>query len=287
MGSLIGDVDFGTQAKAQSIDLMGIQLRWFDHWLKGIDSDISREPVRIFVMGENQWDYLQEFPLPNTSDQTFYLHSRGKANTLKGNGWLDNEPAVDEEEDHFTYDPLKPLLTRGGGLCCSDIFLPGGAFDQQESEQRTDVLVYTSAPLKTPLRVVGAVSVRLFASTNVHDTDFTAKLSDVHADDSAINISDGITRLRFRNGAYYEELAETGRVYEVKISLGYTAQVFKPGHRIRLDISSSNFPRFNRNLNTGTRFDEERYATPADQIIHHDRKYRSAMILSVVNKDLT
>jgi len=281
MGNLVGEVNFGVQAASQVIDLTGIQLRWFDYWLKGIENGVDREPpVRLFVMGKNVWEDFEDFPPPGAKELRLYLHSGGRANGLWGDGVLSAEAPGEEPADRFVYDPENPVPTRGGGLCCSDVYLPGGAFDQREVEARPDVLVYTSAPLERDLEVIGPVKVRLFVASSAPDTDFTAKLVDVYPDGRAINVTDGILRLRYRNGRERAELVEPGRVYEVEVDLWYTAHVFRAGHRVRLEVSSSNFPRFDRNLNTGGPIGAEAEGQVAVQRVFHDRTKPSALILT-------
>ncbi len=281
MGNLVGEVNFGLQAASQVIDLTGIQLRWFDYWLKGIENGVDREPpVRLFVMGKNVWEDFEDFPPPGAKELRLYLHSGGRANGLLGDGVLSAEAPGEEPADRFVYDPENPVPTRGGGLCCSDVYLPGGAYDQREVEARPDVLVYTSAPLERDLEVIGPVKVRLFVASSAPDTDFTAKLVDVYPDGRAINVTDGILRLRYRNGKERAELVEPGRVYEVEVDLWYTAHVFRAGHRVRLEVSSSNFPRFDRNLNTGGPIGAEAEGQVAVQRVFHDRTKPSALILT-------
>lgn len=282
MGNLVGEVNFGVQAASQVVDLMGLQLRWFDRWLKGVDNGVDREPpVRLFIMGRNLWEDFEDFPPPGAEELKLYLHSGGRANGLWGDGVLSAEAPGEEPPDRFVYDPENPVPTRGGGLCCSDVYLPGGAYDQREVEARPDVLVYTSGPLQKELKVLGPVKVRLYVTSSAPDTDFTAKLVDVYPDGRAINISDGILRLRHRNGTDREELLEPGRVYGIEVDLWYTAHVFRAGHRVRLEVSSSNFPRFDRNLNMGGPFGLEAEAQVAVQQVFHDPSRPSALILTV------
>ena len=187
-----GDIDFGPQAL---IDLHDVQLRWFDHFLKGIDTGILDEPpVKLFVMGENRWRDEAEWPLGRTRYTPWYLHSGGGANTAAGDGVLAATAPADEPADHFTYDPGDPVPTRGGNT----LILAMGVADQRAVESRADVLVYTSAPMTAPLEVTGPVVVTLHAASSAPDTDFTAKLVDVHPDGHARNLCDGIVRARYR-----------------------------------------------------------------------------------------
>jgi putative CocE/NonD family hydrolase len=250
--SLVGDVDFGMQASSALVLPDDLQLRWFDYWLKGIDNGIMAEPpVRLFVMGDNCWRNENEWPLARTQYTPFYLHSGGAANSMHGDGSLSAEKPSDEPVDTFVYDPRHPVPTRGGALCCSPSALPPGAYDQREIEARPDVLVYSSAPLERDVEVTGPIVVRLWAATSAPDTDFTAKLVDVGPCGYARNVQDGIVRARCRQSPTQVQAITPGQVYEYSIDLSVTSNVFKAGHRIRVEIASSNFPRFDRNPNTG------------------------------------
>ena len=281
--SVVGSQYFGLAADSQSIDLDGIHLRWFDHWLKGTDSGIMDEPpVRIFVMGDNAWRYEQEWPLARARSVSYYFHSQGKANSFAGNGSLSPEPPGDEPSDAFLYNPADPVPTRGGQLCCSPYFMANGAFDQQEIERREDVMVYSTPPLEGEVEVTGPITVTLWAATSATDTDFTAKLVDVCEHGCAINLTDGIIRARYRASFSTPSLLEPGRVYRYTIDLWATSNVFKPGHRIRVEVSSSNFPRFDRNTNTGNVISEDRHFKPAMQTILHDAQHPSHITLPIV-----
>ena len=188
---LAGEVDFGIGSAAAAVDLDGLQLRWFDHWLKDRPTGLLEQPpVDLFVMGENRWRQEREWPLARARETRYYLHSHGNANSLHGDGWLDTEPPSGEPSDAYQYDPARPVPTRGGGLCCSPSFLPGGAFDQRSVETRQDVLVYTSARLERDLEATGPITLHLWASSSCADTDFTAKLVDVTPDGVAYNLTD-------------------------------------------------------------------------------------------------
>ncbi|MHB8576557.1 MAG: CocE/NonD family hydrolase, partial [Dehalococcoidia bacterium] len=255
-----GDIDFGPEAL---IDLRQILLRWFDYWLKDIDTGIMAEPsVSIFTMGENRWQQLPDWP-PAAHYVRYYLHSDGGANSLNGDGALSTVPPSEEPSDGYTYDPNDPAPTLGG----NNLTLPLGVADQRPVEERADVLIYTSEPLERPLEVTGPISVELWASSSAPDTDFTAKLVDVHPDGYAQNLLDGIIRARYRDSASRPSPIEPGTPYRYTIDLWATSTVFLPGHRIRLEISSSNFPRFDRNLNTGAPFGEGSASLPARQTI--------------------
>jgi putative CocE/NonD family hydrolase len=283
LNSVSGDMAFGIMAESFAIDLEGMQLRWYDHWLKGIDNGVRQDaPVRLFVMGENVWREEQEWPLARTQYVRYYLHSRGKANSLRGDGILSpTEPGM-EEPDRFLYDPRHPVPTRGGGLCCWPGALPQGGYDQTPVETRQDVLVYTTPPLREAVEVTGPVLVTLYAASSAVDTDFTAKLVDVHPSGFAQNLTDGIVRARYRTSTAQQELIEPGTVYAYTIDLWATSNVFKAGHCIRLEISSSNFPRFDRNPNTGGVLAEETEMAPAIQTIYHHGSYPSHVTLPLI-----
>ncbi len=271
-----GDIDFGENAL---IELHEIQLRWFDYWLKGINTGIVEEPpLKIFVMGENIWRDENEWPLARTRYTPYYLSSQGKANSLRGDGRLSPVGPSEEPSDRFVYDPNDPVPTCGGNT----LIIPMGVQDQRKVEQRQDVLVYTSEPLSTPLEVTGPVVVKLFAATNAPDTDFTAKLVDVRPDGYAQNLADGILRARYRESRYRPSFLTSSQVYELSIDLWATSHVFLPGHSIRVEISSSNFPRFDRNLNTGEdQATGTRYQL-AEQTVFHDQRYPSHILLPVI-----
>jgi putative CocE/NonD family hydrolase len=275
-----GEVDFGRDSK---LDLQEIELRWFDHWLKGEDNGAERDaPLRIFVMGTNEWRDEQDWPLARTRFTPYYFHSGGEANSLQGDGGLSPEPPADEPPDHYVYNPAFPVPTRGGNTCCNPELVPWGAYDQRPLEYRTDILVYTSEPLAEDLEVTGPVVVKLYASTDGRDTDFTAKLVDVHPDGYAVNLCDNILRARYHESREYQKLLEPGEVYEFTIDLWVTSNVFFKGHRIRVDISSSNFPRFDRNPNTGNEFGRDAELRVAHQTVLHDRAHSSNIVLPLI-----
>lgn len=271
-----GDIDFGEKAR---IELHETQVRWFDHWLKGFDTGILEEaPVKIFVMGENVWREEHEWPLARTRYTPYYLHSQGHANSRHGDGQLTPVVPGDEPADRFVYSPDDPVPTRGGNT----LIIPMGVQDQRPVEERQGVLVYTSEPLSTALEVTGPITVQLFVATDVVDTDFTAKLVDVRPDDYAQNLADGILRTRYRESRLRPTLLTPGHVYQLTIDLWATSHVFLPGHRLRLDISSSNFPRFDRNLNTGEDQATGTRWQSASQTIFHNQRYPSHIVLPVI-----
>ncbi len=274
----IGDLDFGIRASGAAADLIGIHLRWFDYWLKGIDNGIMSEPpVRIFVMGDNVWRNENEWPLARTEYTNYYLHSGGKANGSDGDGLLSPALASSEPADSFDYDPLNPVPSLGGCLQRD-----GGAIDQSDIERRKDVLVYSTPPLASDMEVTGPVTMKLYAQSSAADTDFTAKLVDAWPDGKAYILADGIVRARYRKTDKTAALIEPGKVYEYGIDLVATSNVFKAGHRIRLEVSSSNFPKYDRNPNTGHEIGVDAETRVATQQIFHDSTRPSHLVLPVI-----
>ncbi len=271
-----GDIDFGPEAL---IDLNETLLRWFDYWLKDVDNGIIEEPpVTVFTLGENRWQNLSSWPPSNMRQVPYYLRSQGGANGLRGDGTLQTVPPDKEGADTFTYDPNDPVPSLGGNNLAIDM----GIQDQRPVEERQDVLVYTSEPLERPLEITGPVTVALWASSSAVDTDFTAKLVDVRPDGYAQNLVDGIIRARYRESGSAPRPIEGGRPYLYTIDLWATSNVFLPGHRIRLEISSSNFPRFDRNLNTGEAFGEATKGITARQTVFHQQDMASHVLLPVI-----
>ncbi len=272
-----GDVDFGSDA---AVDMPDEHLRWYDRRLRGIDSGIDDEPpVRIFVMGENVWRWEHEWPLARTEYTRFYLHSGGRANALFGDGGLSTEAPGDEPTDSFTYNPEDPVPTLGG----QSMFIANtGPKDRRPVERRDDVLVYSTPPLVEDLEVTGPVELTLYAASSAPDTDFTATLVDVHPGGGAVHLCEGIVRARFRESYEAPTLIEPGVFYEYRISLWETSNLFKAGHRIRVEVSSSNFPRFDRNLNTGHVPGLDDDMQVAQQTIYHNAACPSHLTLPVI-----
>ena len=275
-----GDIDFGAHSM---VDLEALELRWFDYWLKDIDNGIVEEsPLRLFIMGIDEWRDEHEWPLARTEWQRWHLRSHGNANTLRGDGRLSTGAPDSDATDHFVYDPIHPVQTVGGNNCCSPHIVPWGPYDQRPVEMRGDVLCYTSDPLEADLEVTGPITVVLYAATDGPDTDWTAKLVDVAPSGYAKNLCDGVIRARFRESLSNPSLLDAGKVYEYEIEVGVTGNVFRQGHCIRLEISSSNFPRFDRNPNTGHAFGVDTEMRSARQTIHHSREYPSHIVLPVI-----
>lgn len=282
-GNPIGEVDFGMRSTGALIDLDGILLRWFDRWLRGVDNGVEREaPVRLFVMGVNQWRDEQEWPLARTDWQAWYLHSGGRANSLRGDGTLSRDEPASEPPDAYVSNPLNPVPTCGGGLCCNAVFTLGGSYDQREVEAREDVLVYSTPPLSEPVEVTGPVKLVLYASSSAPDCDFTAKLVDVCPCGCVMSLTDGILRARYRKSMREESLLTPGEVVEYEIDLWSTSNVFQRGHRIRLEVASSNFPRFDRNPQTGEAPGVGTALASALQQVFHSAEYPSRLVLPVI-----
>ena len=278
--SKTGDGDFGAGALA---DRDGEETRWFDYWLKGIDNGIVDEPpLRLFIMGINEWRDEHEWPLARTDWQRWHLHSDGDANSVRGGGRLSIDTPTDEPEDRFVYDPEFPVQTVGGNNCCSPDIVPWGPYDQRAVEMRSDVLVYTSDPFEEDMEVTGPIKVVLYAATDGPDTDWTAKLVDVSPTGYAMNLCDGIFRARYRESKSESRLLEPNRVYEYEIDVAVTGNVFQKGHSVRIEISSSNFPRFDRNLNTGKDYGKDGEMRVANQAVYHSREYPSHVLLPVI-----
>jgi putative CocE/NonD family hydrolase len=280
-----GEYNFGTRASGPAIDLHGKVLRFYDYWLKDKDNGLlDDKPVEIFVMGDNVWRSEHEWPLSRAKETKYFLHSKGEANTLAGDGYLSTETPGNEHPDVFLYNPANPVPTRGGQLCCDPAFMPAGAYDQRSVEMRPDVLVYSSSPMERDVEVTGPIKVTLYASTSARDTDFTAKLVDVEPSGYARNLTDGIIRARYRNIRQEAKIIVPGKVYQYEIDLWATSNVFKEGHKIRLEISSSNFPRFDRNTNMGELIGEEENYVSALQTVYHSSEFSSHVTLPVVPK---
>lgn len=276
----VGDVDFGPQSL---YDLDTEEQRWLDYWLKGRSNGIADEPpLKLFIMGRGEWRDEWEWPLTRTEWRTAYLDSGGSANTLRGDGRLVFSAPQDAGADRFSYDPRYPVQSVGGNNCCSPEIVPWGPYDQRDVEMRPDVLCYTSDPLAEDLEVTGPIELVLYAATDGRDTDWTAKLVDVSPTGYARNLCDGIIRARYRQGMAATALLEPGEIYEYLIDVGVTGNLFRAGHRIRLEVSSSNFPRFDRNPNTGGRFGMDRELRTACQTVYHSLRHPSHLRLPVI-----
>lgn len=279
-GRKIGDIDFGPAAAEE--EQGEITLRWYDFLLKGVQNEFAGKPVKLFVLGLNQWREEGDWPLSRAQSTRYFLHSSQGANSLHGAGSLSTAPPRSESPDHYVYDPANPVPTVGGPLCCDEVHLPPGPRDQRGVEAREDVLVYTTREFAQDTEITGPVSLEFFAKSSAVDTDFTAKLVDVAPDGYAQNLTEGIVRARYRDSREKPGLMNPGQVYKFTIDLWATSNVFRKGHRLRLEVSSSNFPRFDRNLNTG---EGPAFATKyvsATNTIYHDSEHPSAVVLPVV-----
>jgi putative CocE/NonD family hydrolase len=275
----IGDVTFGKDAV---LNMNATIVKWFDYALKGVKNEFADDtPVRIFVMGENVWRDEKEFPLARTQYTRYFFHSLKGANSINGDGELSIKSPGNEKPDKFVYDPQKAVPTIGGRLCCGGA-IPPGPFDQRPNESRSDVLVFSTPQLERDVEVTGDITVDLYAASSAVDTDFTAMIVDVDPSGYARFLTDGIVRARYRNSTERAEMIEPGKVYKYTIELWATSNVFKAGHRIRVYISSSNFPRFNRNLNTGERMLGSVKMIKAEQTIYHDHEHPSAIVLPII-----
>jgi putative CocE/NonD family hydrolase len=275
----IGDVIFGKEAY---LDMNQTILKWSAFALKGQQNEwAAGAPVRIFVMGENKWREEQEFPLARTRYTKYFLDSEKGANTGSGDGRLALEMPKGRKSDNYEYDPNDPVPTIGGRLCCGDAIAPG-PFDQRPNETRPDVLIFSTSRLEKDLEVTGYITAEIFAQSSAVDTDFTALLADVEPSGYARILTDGIVRARYRNSTENAELLEPGKIYKFTIDLWATSNLFKAGHKLRLYISSSNFPRFNRNPNTGEATQGAVRLTKARQTIYHDTEHPSVLTLPVI-----
>ncbi len=282
-GNPIGAHDFGMRSTGALIDSDGIQLRWFDRWLRGVENGLDAEPpVRLFVMGSNRWRRESEWPLARTDWQAWFLHSGGRANSLSGDGVLSRDSPTSEPPDSYVYNPRNPVPSMGGGLCCNAVFSQGGAYDQRSVEAREDVLVYTTPSLDQAVEVTGPVKLILHASTSATDTDWTAKLVDVGPCGYARNLTDGILRARYRSSMCEGTLVTPGEVIEYEVDLWSTSNAFLAGHRIRLEVSSSNFPRFDRNPNTGELPGHSTEIVSSLQNVFHSSEHPSRLVLPVI-----
>jgi hypothetical protein len=277
-GPKIGEVDFGSDSV---FDIREYGLRWFDWVMKGIDNGMAKEkPVKLFVMGKNIWRDEDSWPLARAKSTRYYLHSQGTANTLEGDGELSTKGPAAEPQDQYAYDPGNPVLTRGGAI--GGGYGDQGPVDQRSVESRPDVLVYSTSSFDKDTEVTGPITLELFVSSSAVDTDFTAKLVDVWPNGFAQNLTDGILRARYRVSMERAELMKPGEIYKLTVDLGATSNVFLAGHKLRLQITSSDFPRFDRNLNTGGSPETSTNHITANNMIFHDHDHPSALILPVV-----
>jgi len=279
-GRKVGDVDFGPAAAFNEEE---ITLAWYDHiFLNRANDFASSKRVKLFVLGANQWREEEDWPISRSRETRYYLHSSGKANSLGGDGNLTLVPPHQEPNDHYIYDPANPVPTIGGPLCCAQQRLVPGPHDQRPAEARGDVLIYSTTPMTQDVEVTGPIKLELFAKSSAVDTDFTAKLVDVWPDGFAQNLTEGIVRARYRESQEKAEFINPGQVYKFTVDLWATSNVFKKGHVLMLEVSSSNFPRFDRNMNTGEEQARAQKYVSATNTIYHDGEHPSALILPIV-----
>ena len=260
---------------------------WFDHFLKGEKNNFENKIPRVqyYTMGINKWQQSETWPPKGVTYQTYFLGSKGNAQTMYGNGTLSlSKNSKPEGKDSFVYDPMNPVKSYGGGVCCTGNAVQGGSFDQRIMETRADILVYTSQPLEEGIEVSGFIEAHLYVSSDVKDTDFTVKIIDVYPDGRAYNLDETIQRARYRDGYDKEVFMDKGKVYKVSLSPMSTSNYFKKGHRIRIEVSSSNFPRFARNLNTGGNNYDEKTGVVATNNIHYSENYPSQIRIPVISK---
>jgi uncharacterized protein len=279
----VGAVDFGDAARNMVDEY---QLAWLDAWTKGRREALDALPrVRLFVTGSNSWHDADRWPLPGVTAQTWYLRSAGRANSLSGDGVLSpDKPGVVELADYFFYNPTAPVQSIGGHSCCYPQAAPMGPMDQRDVEIRNDVLIYSSPPLERSVWVVGPVKARLFAASSARDTDWVVKICDVAPDGRSLNIQEGVIRARFRNGFDQPDLIEPDSIIEYTIDVGACCHRFEAGHRIRVQVTSSNFPGIDRNPNTGGPIGMEGPFEwiPASQTVFHDATHPSSIALPVM-----
>jgi putative CocE/NonD family hydrolase len=260
---------------------------FFDRFLKGESAGALDAMARVtyFTMGSNKWQTSGTWPPEGARPMTFHLSSAGRANTVDGDGALTLAPPGTDTPDAFTYDPMNPVTSYGGNVCCTGTAITAGSFDQRKMETRSDILVYTSEPFKEGIEVSGPIVPTLYVSSDVRDTDFTVKVIDVYPDGRAYNLDESIQRMRYRDG-YDKPPAwmEPGKVYKVALQPLTTSNYFEAGHRLRIEVSSSNFPRFDRNLNTGGNNYDEASGVVAHNVVHHSKQYPSHITITVVKK---
>jgi len=281
--TIVGERDMGDAR----LDYDAFTYGWFDHFLKGEDNGLlAKTPkIRYYTMGSNKWQSSDTWPPEGAKPVTYYLASDGHANSLNGDGALLPSPAQEDSADKFVYDPMNPVPTRGGGFCCMGPDFKPGAVDQRALEMRSDVLVYSTGPLQEGIEVSGPIDVTLYVSSDAKDTDFTVKLIEVLPDGTAYNIDENIQRVRYREG--YDKAPvwmEKGKVYKVTLQPMQTSNYLAPGHQLRIEVSSSNFPHFDRNLNTGGDNYNESQGIVAHNEVHHSTQYPSSVTLSVVKR---
>ena len=279
--TVVGERDMGDAR----LDYGDIVYSFFDKFLKGVNDGVidTMPKVRYYTMGLNKWQTSETWPPKDAAPMTFFLGSGGNANTLNGDGTMSTTPSKADKPDLFSYDPMKPVTSHGGNVCCQGNAVVPGSLDQRKMEARPDILVYTSEPFKEGTELSGPIVPTLYVSSDAKDTDFTVKIIDVYPDGRAYNLDESIQRMRYRDG-YDKPLVwmEKGKVTKVTLQPLNTSNYFPPGHRLRIEVSSSNFPRFDRNLNTGGNNYDETQGVVAHNVVHHSAQYPSALTVTVV-----
>jgi putative CocE/NonD family hydrolase len=272
------------------LDYNDVVYGFFDRFLKGeTHTRLDTLPkVTYYTMGLNKWQTADAWPPAGAQPLTFYLSSGGRANSIAGDGALSAAAPDGDKPDAFVYDPMNPVISYGGNVCCTGNAVQGGSFDQRRMEARDDILVYTSEPFKDGTEVSGPITPTLYVSSDAKDTDFTVKVLDVYPDGRAYNLDESIQRMRYRDG-YDRPLAwmENGKVYKVALQPLTTSNYFAADHRLRIEVSSSNFPRFDRNLNTGGNNYDESHGVVAHNAVHHSKQYPSQVTVTVVRRATT
>jgi putative CocE/NonD family hydrolase len=269
------------------LDYNALMYGWFDYWLKGEPNRFTEKTPKVhyFTMGMNKWQTASTWPPEGMEMATYYLDSGGRANSRLGDGTLSTQkPGSKDNPDTFTYDPMTPVPSLGGAICCTGNAVIPGSFDQSELEMRHDILVYTSEPLKEGIEVSGEIPITLYISSDAKDTDFSVKILDVYPDGRAYNLHETMQRVRYREGYDKQVFMEEGKVYKLTVSPLSTSNFFAAEHRIRIEVSSSNFPQFARNLNTGGNNYDETEGVVARNTIHHSKKYPSQIRLPIVKR---
>jgi putative CocE/NonD family hydrolase len=260
---------------------------FFDRFVKGVASPVldALPKVTYFTMGSNMWQTSDVWPPRGAQPMTWYLSSGGRANTMNGDGVLADAPPATDQPDRFTYDPMNPVTSYGGNVCCTGTAIEAGSFDQRKMETRDDILVYTTAPFANGFELSGSITPTLYVSSDAKDTDFTVKVIDVHPDGRAFNLDETIQRMRYRDG-YDKPFAwmQLGTIHKVILQPLNTSNYFAQGHRLRIEVSSSNFPRFDRNLNTGGNNFDEASPVVAHNAVHHSAQYPSQVTITVVKR---
>jgi putative CocE/NonD family hydrolase len=275
----VGDMNFGMSSRARGAQATAQHIAFYNKYLRGMD--IKVPTIRYFLMGSNMWQEADTWPLPQTQWQRFFLHSQGRANTSDGDGLLNRDEPRSEPPDIFIYNPQLPVQAAGGRNVPLGV-VAAGPVNQFHIEQRNDVLCYSTPELEEDTEVTGPLELHLFSATSARDTDFTATFVDVYPDGRAYNIANGVIRARYRKSVFEPELVQPGDANEYIISMGNTSNLFRKGHRIRIDISSSSFPAFDRNMNTGNPPGEDAQGIPAMQTVYHHQRYASFIDLPVI-----